>query len=131
MAIFSRQLFKKFFFLIFFFIVTPLQESDRQNKLILLFIQQDVYVYFKKTTKNCSWVPSKALKMINVRPYPLMTQICGSRPQWVNQSKVDFQKPLKTPLIIIIWLIIQVEMIKTPPSLPSQPCLTHWPLVKL
>ena len=51
--------------------------------------------------------------MIEVRPYPLMSPYGVARGQWVNQSRVDFQKPLRMPLIILIRLIIHVEVIKT------------------
>ena len=103
----------------FFHHVDPLQESDHQYKQALLFVQQGVDVYFQKTTENCTCVPFKVLKMIEVQPYPLMSPYGVARGQWVNQSRVDFQKPLRMPLIILIRLIIHVEVIKTPSPMYS------------
>ena len=117
---FSRGNFLKHDFFGFFSSCRPpLQESDHRDQPILLFVQQGVDVYFQKTTENCTCVPFKVLKMIEVQPYPLMSPYGVARGQWVNQSRVDFQKALKTPLIIPIRLIIHVEVIKTPSPMYS------------
>ena len=55
----------------------------------------------------------------------LSPQYCVTGPGWVNERWVIFKKSSKTPLIIIIWLIIQVWVKKRPSRLQPYFYINH------